>query len=221
MSSAERRAACPASVAMAYDRVAERYAEQFWNEFEQKHFDRIMLGWYASQVPLGEVVLEVGSGPGEVSGYLAKLGVHCLGTDISSTMVACAKRLFPEAQFAVEDYFALSYENESFCAAVAYYAIVNHALSDLPPAFEEIYRVLKRSGLFLFTFHAYAGKEKTTIRDFFGTEVGEMPFYYYKIDAMKAVVESVGFQVVDILERQPYVGFEYASRRAYFLLRKS
>jgi ubiquinone/menaquinone biosynthesis C-methylase UbiE len=208
------------NILAAYDGVAERYASKFWNELDSKHFDRVMLGWYASQIPPDATVLELGAGPGEVSGYLAKLGVRCVGTDISSAMVERAREIFADAEFEVQDFFALSYPDESFYAAVAYYAIVNYPLVELEPAFRQVYRVLERGGPFLFTFHVFTGEEQTTVRRFLDTDVAEIAFYYFRIDAMRALVERIGLQVIDILERQPYPEVEYASKRAYFLLRK-
>jgi len=57
-----------ASITRAYDLAADDYAAKWWNEFENKHFDRLILNWFASQIPEKEVVLEIGAGPGEVLG---------------------------------------------------------------------------------------------------------------------------------------------------------
>ena len=117
----------------------------------------------------------------------------------------------------MQNFFALSYPDESFYGAIAYYAIVNYALNELEPAFREIRRILKQGGLFLFTFHVFEGEERSVVRRFFDKDIA---FYYFKIDEMKALVESVGFRLIDCLERQPYPEFEYASKRAYFVLRR-
>jgi hypothetical protein len=64
------------STKKAYDLVADEYAAKWWNEFEKKHFDQVILKWFAAQIPKNEVVLEIGSGPGEVTGYLNNLGIN-------------------------------------------------------------------------------------------------------------------------------------------------
>jgi ubiquinone/menaquinone biosynthesis C-methylase UbiE len=208
-------------VTTAYDRVADAYAAKFWNELEHKHFDRIMLGWYASQIPSDEPVLEIGAGPGEVSGYLGELGVKCVGTDAAPRMVEQARRFFPKIRFEVEDFFALSFSDEAFAGVVAYYAIVNYPLDQVRTILSEAYRVLKREGLFLFTFHVFEGEESATVSCFLEQEIEPITFYYFRVDQVRAMVIEMGFQVVDILVRHPYPGVEFESQRAYFVLSKS
>jgi ubiquinone/menaquinone biosynthesis C-methylase UbiE len=205
-------------VGAAYDLVAEEYAAAFGDEIVKKHFDQIILRWFASQIPNGETVLELGAGPGEVSGWLAKLGIRCLATDASPRMVACGKRLFPEVSFAVKDFFALSQSDESVHAIVAFYAIVNYPLATIAPMFREVFRILEHGGICVFTFHVFEGEEKMTVRSFLGKEIEEISFYFFQVDEVKLLVESIGFQVVDILVRHPYPGVEYGSKRAYFIL---
>lgn len=209
-----------ASIVKAYDLAADDYAAQFWNEFEKKHFDRLILNWFASQIPENEMILEIGAGPGEVSGYLAKRGVKCIGTDLSPRMIENAQRYFPEVRFEVRDFFNLGYGNESFFAVIAYYAIVNLTLEEIRRAFEEVWRVLKDNGLFIFTFHIFEKEAQTCVRNFFNKEGNELTFYYFKVDEIKRLVEELGFQIIDILIRYPYENVEYESKRSYFILRK-
>lgn len=208
------------SITKAYDLVADEYAAKLWNEFEKKHFDQVIFRWFASQIPKNEVVLEIGSGPGEVSGFLDNLGVKCIGTDISAKMIENAKKYFPSIQFEVQDFLDLSYENNSFFSVIAYYAIVNLTIDQIKSAFQEIRRVLKDNGLLLFTFHAFENEEKTDVTDFFGKKDSELTFYYFKVDELKSLVEDLGFEIIDILMRYPYKDVEYQSKRAYFILRK-
>lgn len=209
-----------ARVTAAYDGFADAYAAKFWNEFEYKHFDRIVLGWYASRFSNDEPVLEIGAGPGEVSGYLGELGVNCLGTDAAPRMVEQARRIFPKIRFEVEDFFALSFSDETFAGIVAYYAIVNYPLDRVRAVLSEAHRVLKPNGLFLLTFHVFDGETSTSVSRFLEQEIEPITFYYFRVDEVKAVVIEMGFQVVDILVRHPYPGVEFESKRAYFVMRK-
>ncbi len=208
------------SITEAYDRAAKDYAAIMWNEFGGKHFDQIILRWFATQIPPDETVLEVGCGPGEVSGFLHRQGVKCLGTDISMQMIESAREYFPEVRFEVQDFFQLGYGDGSFCGVVGFYAIVNLDLEEVKAVLAEVQRVLKPEGLFLFSFHIDEGEEKTEVKNFFKQEGSALTFYYFKVDDVKALVERVGFQVVDILIRYPYKDIEYPSKRAYFVVRK-
>lgn len=209
------------SITKAYDRAAKEYAAIMWNEFEGKHFDQIILRWFATQIPPDETVLEVGCGPGEVSGFLQRQGVRCLGTDISPQMVEAARGYFPEVRFEVQDFFQLGYGDNAFCGVVGFYAIVNLVLEEVRAMLVEVKRVLEPGGLFLFSFHIDEGEEKTEVTNFFNHEGSALTFYYFKADDVKALVERVGFQVIDILIRYPYNSVEYPSKRAYFVVRKA
>jgi ubiquinone/menaquinone biosynthesis C-methylase UbiE len=208
------------AIRAAYDAVAVPYAARFRDELEKKHFDRILLRWFASQIPEGETVLELGAGPGEISAYLAGLGSRCLATDGSRSMVEQGRRLFPAVTFQVEDFFSLSLVDASVHAVVAYYAFVNYPLAEVEPALREARRVLKPGGLFLFTFHALEAEEQVTLRTFLDTEVEELTFHFFDPGRMRTLVEGMGFRVLDVLVRHPYPDVEYASQRAYFVLRR-
>lgn len=208
------------SIALAYNRAAQAYAANFYNEFEKKHFDQVLLAWFASQVPKDETVLEIGGGPGEVSAFLSKLGVKCLSTDLCEGMIESGKKYFPNVAFEVQDFLNLTYPDQSFSNVIAYYAIVNLTLAEIRQGFAQVKRVLKDGGLFLFTFHTYEGQESVEVANFLNTANTPLTFYYFKIDEIKALVDDLGFQVVDILMRYPYPEAEYPSKRAYFILRK-
>ena len=75
------------SIRAAYDHAAQEYARRLSNELEGKPIDRKMLQWFHEQAPKGETILEIGSGSGEVSAFLASLGARCLATDIAPEMV--------------------------------------------------------------------------------------------------------------------------------------
>ncbi len=207
------------SITQAYDRAADEYAAAMWNELDKKPLDQILLNWFATQIPHGETVLEIGSGPGEVSGFLSRCGVNCLGTDLSEKMIANARRYFPQVQFEVQDFFNLSYKDKSFYGVVGFYTIVNLTLNEIGLLLAEVKRVLKDGGIFLFTFHIYEGEEKTDVRDFFNQQGNELTFYYFKVDQIKELVERADFQMVDILVRYPYKDVEYQSKRAYIVVR--
>jgi ubiquinone/menaquinone biosynthesis C-methylase UbiE len=208
------------SITKAYDLAAKDYAAAMWNELERKPFDQIILKWFASQIPSTETVLEIGAGPGEVSGYLNHLGVKSIGTDISKQMLENARKYFPQVRFEVQDFFQLSYDDGSFCGVVGFYAIVNLVLEEIKAMLVEVKRVLKSEGLFLFSFHIYEGEEKTEVKNFFNQEGNDLTFYSFKVDDVKELVESAGYQVVDILIRYPYKDVEYQSKRAYFVIKK-
>jgi ubiquinone/menaquinone biosynthesis C-methylase UbiE len=210
------------SLTRAYDLAAGDYATRFWNEFDKKPFDQLILNWFAGQIQPGETVLEIGAGPGEVSGYLSQKGVQCIASDRSPQMAVQAKKYFPQVRFEVQDFFNLTYKDQSFAGVAAFYAIVNLQLPEVKNVLQEVKRVLKENGLFLFSFHIYEDgqEEKLEVKQFFDKAGAELTFYLFKADDIKSQVEGLGFKIEDILIRYPYKGVEHPTKRAYFVVRK-
>ncbi|HWE63667.1 MAG TPA: class I SAM-dependent methyltransferase, partial [Chloroflexota bacterium] len=91
----------------SYDRVATRYAEDFFDELSRKPFDRRLLDQFAEQVRGQGPVWDVGCGPGHVARYLHGRGLPVSGLDLSAGMIACARRLNPDISFAQGTMLAL------------------------------------------------------------------------------------------------------------------
>jgi ubiquinone/menaquinone biosynthesis C-methylase UbiE len=207
------------SIYRAYDDAADEYAKAYWNEIERKNLDCLILKWLSDQVPVEDNILEIGSGPGEVTGYLAKYHSNCIGTDQSKQMILQSKKYFPYAKFQVQDFYELSYEDNSFAAVVAFYAIVNLTIDEIQRVFKEVKRVLKPKGLFLFTFHLAEDSSTIDINKFFNKE-NPLRFYLYGIDEIKKVVERERYDIVDIITRNPYKE-EHPTKRVYFITRNT
>ena len=208
------------SITDAYNRVAKGYTETFWNELDRKPFDRMILSWFATQIPAGETILEIGCGPGEVSGFLTRAGVKCIATDLSEEMIENGKKVFPQVQFDVQDFFHLTYVEESFFGVAGFYATVNLVLDEIEMVLAEVKRVLKHGGLFLFSFHIFEGEEKIEVNEFLDQDIHTLTFYFFKVDDVITLLESAGYQICDILIRYPYQDVEYQSKRAYFVVKK-
>lgn len=208
------------AVSEAYSLAAKAYSNEMLHELEGKNFDRLILTWFASQIPQGEVILEVGTGPGQIAGFLNQQGIKCIGTDIALGMVEQARRNFPDLTFEVQDFFDLTYKDNTFFGVVGFYAVVNHPLDRLSAVFNEWIRVIKKNGFLMFSFHIFEDEEETHVTNFFDHKGCGLTFYNFKVDEIKDLVCESGFDVVDILIRYPYEGAEYPSKRAYFVLRK-
>jgi SAM-dependent methyltransferase len=111
----------------------------------------------------------------------------------------------------------LHYANESFDSAVALYSIVHFDYEQIEIAFREIRRVLKDNGSFLFSFHI--GDKVLHLDDFLEHSV-DIEFYFFDIEKIVALLSSAGFDIIDIIERNPYPGVEYPSQRAYIWAKK-
>ena len=82
----------------------------------------------------------------------------------------------------------------------------------------EIFRVLQPNGIFLLTYHI--GEETIHIDEFLGKKVG-IDFMFFTNDFIFHCLKDSGFEKIEIIERDPYHGVEYQSRRAYVFATKS
>jgi SAM-dependent methyltransferase len=198
-------------LAGAYDRVAEPYAAQFFDELARKPFDRELLDRFAARLRGRGRVCDVGCGPGHVGRYLAERGVDVYGLDLSASMVLLARRLNPTMRFEQGDLRALSLPDAALDGIVAFYSLIHLRRADVAGALTELARVLRRGGLILLAFHG--GEGEVHADDWFGRGVSIDATLHQPAD-MAAALERAGFGVEAVETRAPYE-FEYPTTRVY------
>jgi ubiquinone/menaquinone biosynthesis C-methylase UbiE len=205
-------------VQASYDCVAKEYSRRCFHEFDHKPFDREILDRFAERVRGRGPVCDMGCGPGEAACYLRARGVeNVLGIDISPGMVEQTRKLNPGVTFHQGDMLDLEAEDNSWGGIAAFYSIIHIPRVQVVDALQEMKRVLKPAGLLLLTFHI--GQETLHVDEWWGNEVS-VDFYYFEIDEMKGYLESAGFEIEEVIERDPYKDAEAQTRRAYVLARK-
>lgn len=204
---------------LSYDLVAEEYASHFRDEMNKKPFDRKMLDWLSEKVNASSgVICDLGCGPGQIAGYLHSRGVDVCGIDLSSEMVRQAQRLNPDIPFHQGDMLALSAVTDDFYGGIAaFYSIIHIPRPSVMDALLEIKRVLRHRGALLLTFHI--GQETVHRDEFLGQEVS-LDFHFFETEEMKDYLKAAGFELEEVIERDPYPDVEYPSRRAYIFARK-
>jgi ubiquinone/menaquinone biosynthesis C-methylase UbiE len=198
----------------SYDSAARAYAEHLATELERKPLDRHLLNRFAEAKRGGGLVADLGCGPGHVARYLSEQGVRMVGIDISPGMIRVARELHPALDFRVGDMMALDLPDASLAGVIAFYAIVHFKPGELGPVLREMRRVLSPGGLALLSFHV--GEEVVHVDDLFGAPVS-LDFRFHVPERVIEALESAGFTVMERIERQPYEGAEYPSRRCYLL----
>ena len=205
-------------VRSGYDRVAQQYAAEFHNEMEKKPFDRKMLDWLIEKVADLGPICDLGCGPGQIAGYFHARGASACGIDLSDEMVRCARSLNPGVPFEQGDMLALSSVADStFGGVAAFYSIIHIARERVVEALSELKRVLKPGGVLLVTFHI--GKDVVHKDEWWGKPVS-IDFLFYETGEMKTNLREAGFELSEVIERDPYPDIEYQSRRAYIFARK-
>lgn len=200
-----------------YDKTAKKYADKFFDELSKKHFDRILLKSFALENLENGKLIDLGCGPGQTTKYLFNCGMtDIIGIDISIEMINVSKRINPQIPFETADILSLKYADNYFGSATAFYSIVHFNYHQIIKAFREIKRLLKNNGQFLFSFHI--GNNIIHLDTFLDQPVN-IDFYFFKTDKIINLLTETGFEIIDVIERQPYFGVEHQSKRAYIWTR--
>jgi SAM-dependent methyltransferase len=205
----------PHEVQSSYDRVAASYARHFFNEQEDKPMDRMMLQRFAELTIGRGPVCDLGCGPGQIARYLKTCGIKdVFGIDLSPKMVIEAAASSGGIPFRQDNMLALSDADGSWAGATAFYSIVHFSVEQVRQAFKEVYRVLQPGGWLLVAFHI--GEEIVHIDNWWEQEVN-LNFIFFQTAEIESLLKKIGFQVVEVVEREPYPEVEHPSRRAYIL----
>jgi SAM-dependent methyltransferase len=207
-----------ASTCASYDRVAREYATRIADELAGKPLDRALLTCLAEEVGTLGPIADVGCGPGHVAHYLNELGASVIGIDLSSEMVAIARRLTPDILFQQGSMLALEAPDAAWGGIVAFYSIIHLPPGARPKALAEFFRVLRPGGLLLLAFHI--GDEHRHLDEWWDLPVS-LDVYFLQPQEIRAQLEEAGFDIAAMLVRQPYApAVEHQSERAYLLAHK-
>lgn len=197
-----------------YDPIAGVYAQQIYHELKDKPFDRQLLDRFAPRVRGLGPVCDLGCGPGQVARYLGDRGVEVFGLDLSSGMLAEAKRLNPDIAFVQGDMHALGIGSGALAGIAAFYSIIHIPRDRAVAALSEMQRVLRAGGLLLIAFHL--GTDVIHATEFHGHAV-QLEATLFTTAEMTAYLETAGFSIEEAQEREPYPDVEYQSKRGYIL----
>jgi SAM-dependent methyltransferase len=200
-----------------YDPVAEDYALAFRHELERKPFDRKMLDLLMEKVGGLGPICDLGCGGGQVAGYLRAHGGAVSGVDLSPRMVEQARRLNPDVPFAQGDMLALTtVPDASFAGVAAFYSIIHIPPESIGIALRETKRILCSGGTVLLTFHI--GQKIVHLDEWWEKRVS-LDFYFFETQGVKDALIACGFELEEVIEREPYPEIEVQTRRAYIFAR--
>jgi len=212
-----------ADVRASYDKVAERYAQEFGTELDHKPLDRALLAAFADLVKRhgnDGSIGDAGCGPGHVGGYLAGMGLRVVGVDLSPRMVALARSRHPTLRFDVGSLLDLPVSTARWAGAVALYSIIHLGPSDRVLAYRELARAIRSGGQLFLSFHVstagQAAGSQEHIDEWWGHDVS-LEAYFLAPTEVSTALAKAGFAVTAQLEREPIEDVEYPSRRCYML----
>lgn len=201
-----------------YNKVAAKYADQFFGELAYKPLDRMVLSRFAADNDDKGKIADLGCGCGHTTAFLQNFGAkNIVGIDLSPEMIVMAQSLCPTIDFEVGNILELQYPDYHFAAILAFYAIVHFNEAELAQALTEIHRVTQTDGQFLFSFHTE--EQVMAVADLLEEKV-EVNFHFFDADKVLEMLKDCGWTIVDAFVRYPYHGKEYPSKRAYILCKK-
>jgi SAM-dependent methyltransferase len=139
----------------SYDADASGYAEKVRGLLGESPYLRASLALFAELVrgAGGGQVADIGCGPGYVTGHLHDAGVDVFGIDLSSEMIAIARRDYPDLRFEVGTMTDLDLADDSLAGIVAFWSVIHVPDHAMPGVFEQFRRVMRPRGLLLVGFH--------------------------------------------------------------------
>jgi SAM-dependent methyltransferase len=201
----------------SYDIVADEYVRRIYDELQHKPLDRELLDRFAERVRDAGPACDMGCGPGHVARYLHERGVSVCGVDLSPAMVECARRLNPGIEFQQGNMLALDVPDETWTGIAAFYSIIHIPRGDLPRVLAELRRVLTPAGTLLVAFHT--GDQSVHLDEWWGHKVS-VDFHFFPVAEVAACLREAGFEIEEIIERDPYPEVEHPSRRGYIFARR-
>lgn len=201
----------------SYDAVTDEYVRRISDELRHKPLDRQLLDRFAEATRDRGLVADMGCGPGHVARYLKARGVNVVGYDLSPKMVEAARVLNPGIAFHLADMTALDHTDGSWAGIIAFYSLIHVPRPEIPSALREFRRVLQPGGLLLLAFHI--GDETLHLDDWWDQKVN-IDFFFFQPAEMARELRTAGFEIEEIIEREPYPEVEHQSRRAYIFARR-
>jgi ubiquinone/menaquinone biosynthesis C-methylase UbiE len=191
-------------VRYAYDTVAQDYANHLPDTRAEAPLDLAMVDAFADAVTSGEQarVLDAGCGAGRMSRYLAERGCLVEGVDLSSGMVAMARRDHGDLVFTVGSLTDLPYPDNQFTGVMLWYSIIHTPPAGQARIFEEAARVLRPAGHLLVSFQSGEGtRDVSGAYRQFGHQI-RLERHLYTPDSVASRIEAAGLREVCRLVRR-------------------
>ena len=178
-------------VRRAYASVAELYIELF-GASEKVHVDDLaFIGRQLAGRP--GAVLDLGCGPGHITGYLRSLGVDATGIDLVPEFIAHAQAAHPSGRYQLGSMDNLDVADHSIAGILAWFSLIHRPPQDLDGVLTEFRRAMTPTGTLVLGF-------------FDGAEVAAFDHkvvtaYRWPVDELSERLTRAGFTEVERLQR--------------------
>ena len=204
-----------------YDHAADQYAAKIGTTIEagiEAPIDRAALTAFVEIVSTDPgIVADIGCGPGRVAAFLLAGGLETVGTDVSQSMLAVARRAHPRIRFELGTLNDLPFETASLRGAVCWYSIIHTPPTELALAFTELARVLQPGGDLLLAFQS-GDNQAVTKHDAYGSG-STLTNYRHSTTQVAELLLAANIEVSTTVVRQPI--YDHESTPQAFLFARS
>jgi SAM-dependent methyltransferase len=178
-------------VRQAYTSVAELYIGLFGTSHQVHADDLAFIARHLASRP--GTVLDLGCGPGHLSGYLRSLGVDATGIDMVPEFIAHAQAAHPSVEFQLGSMERLDVANHSVAGILAWYSLIHLPPQNLDGVLTEFRRAMAPSGTLVLGL--FDGDEVAA----FDHKV--VTAYRWPVDEISERLTRAGFTEVERLQR--------------------
>ena len=178
----------------SYDRVADNYVDMVattgLGDIRAQPWLRAAMDVFAEAVGALGPVLDVGCGPGTVTGYLAERGVDVSGVDLSPRMIEHARRRYPRCRFRVGSSTDLELADASLGGVLGWWSLFNLPRHVLPGVLSSFARALVPAGQAIIATHV--GDADVLRTEAYGGVPVRWTTYQWQPEQLAALVEQAG-----------------------------
>ncbi len=196
-----------------YDRIAEEYSRNF--DSVDSEGDLVFLNAFLTHLKPNSYVVDIGCGTGFSAGYFVKKGMRAEGSDLSSSMIAIAKRNYPEIPFLVADMREFS-PKEKADAVWAGYSLFHFEQEDFEKTIRQVRSYLRSEGIFGLVMQEGEG-ELERDEPFLPGE--KIYLHLYTEEQLKSILEKCGFEVIEQKRKIPLHPNEFPYNKLLLIAR--
>ena len=205
------------NVGSGYSKIANKYAELFYDELDYKPLDKYLAEVFCSKIRENGKVCDLGCGPGHISRFIKDEGIDVIGIDISDGMLKEAKEKNPDIEFIKGDMLDLKLNDMSFAGIMLYYSIVHLTISELEQVIIKLRKALEQNGILYISFHV--GDNILHVDSLLDENVN-LDYMFFQTDEIVSLLKKYKFKIIEAFTREPYEEVEYQCKKGYILCQK-
>ena len=176
---------------VAYDAFAEKYYQDFFNEWEGKEYVDEFLACLK-----GKKILDLGCGNGNFAFYATQKGFYVKGYDISEQMIALGKKTCPNLDMCVQDITSLPKEKKLFDGAIYSYSFMHLTKPQGKKSLISLYPNLKHNAKLCIMTCKGNGEEYVAYDEYDPSK--KMLFTFYEENEIISLLNECGFKIVSM-----------------------